>query len=68
MNYTRQQLIDALCREYDYVIHDDYNPDKDLTPEEYRLAMECLSDEDLVAETGVDKEFTIDEFMEAYGD
>ena len=68
MNYTRQQLIDALCREYDYLIHDDYNPDEDLTPEEYRLAMECLSDEDLVTETGVDEEFTIHEFMEAYGD
>ena len=67
MNYTRQQLIDALCREYDYLIHDDYDPDVDLSPEEYRLAMECLSDEDLVVETGVDAEFTIHEFMEMYG-
>ena len=66
MNYTRQQLIDALCREYDYVIHDDFDPETDLTPEEYRLAIECLSDEDLVAETGVDEEFTIDQFMEMY--
>lgn len=67
MTYNRQQLIDALCREYDYLIHDDYNPDEDLTPEEYRLAMECMSDEDLVEETSTDDIFTLDDFMRTYG-
>ena len=49
MTYTKQQLIDALCREWDYLCHDDYDPDDD-TPEEYRLKMECYTVEELVEE------------------
>jgi len=36
MNYTKEQLIDALVAEYDYLCHDDFDPDDDLTIEEYR--------------------------------
>ena len=64
MNYTKEQLIEALCREYDYLCHDDYDPDDD-TPEEYRLKMELLTIEDLIEETSTDDQYyTLDEFME----
>jgi hypothetical protein len=39
MNYTKEQLIDALVHEWDYLCHDDYDPE-DPTPEEYRKEME----------------------------
>ena len=35
MQYTRQQLIDALAAEYDYLCHDDFDPDVDMSPDEH---------------------------------
>ena len=66
MNYTKQQLIDALCAEYDYLCHDDFDPDVDDTPEEYRLKLECYSIEDLIVETSTDEHFTLEEFIERW--
>ena len=65
MNYTREQLIDALVAEWEYLCHDDYDPD-DLTPEEYRLKLECFSDDDLLEETCTDEGYTLDEYMDRY--
>ena len=64
MNYTKEQLVDALCREYDYLCHDDFDPEVDDTPEEYRLKLECYSLEDLVEETSTGEGYTLDEFVE----
>lgn len=66
MNYTKQQLIDALCAEYDYLCHDDFDPDVDDTAEEYRLKLECYSIEDLIVETSTDEHFTLEEFIERW--
>lgn len=63
MKYTKEQLIDALVREYDYLCHDDYDPDDD-TPEEYQLKLECYSLKDLLRETSTGKGYTLEEFME----
>ena len=63
MNYTREQLIEALCEEYDYLCHDDFDPDLDLTSEEYRKSIENMSKEDLILETSTDEHFTLEEFM-----
>jgi hypothetical protein len=35
MKYTRAQLIDALQNEYEYLCHDDFDPDVDMTMEEH---------------------------------
>jgi hypothetical protein len=67
MTYTREQLINALVNEYEYLCHDDFDPDVDLTTEEYRLKIECYNDEDLINETAVDEHFTIQQFMETWG-
>ena len=68
MDWSREQLINALVREYEYLCHDDFDPDLDLTTEEYRLKIECYNDEDLIAEASVDDDFTLDQFMRTYGD
>jgi len=61
MTYTKEQLIDALVHEWDYLCHDDYDPDDD-TPEEYRLKLEFLT-----IETSTGEGYTLDEFMENHG-
>ena len=67
MTSTREQLINALVNEYEYLCHDDFDPDVDLTTDEYRLKIECYDDEDLINETAVDEHFTIEQFMETWG-
>ena len=67
MIYTKAQLIDALVREWEYLCHDDYDPD-DLTPEQYRKEMQELTIEQLIEETDTDDEsLTLDDYMEVYG-
>ena len=66
MTPTREQLIDALYREYEYLCHDDYDPDEDLTPEEYLEMINTLSYEELVSETSTDEEYTLEQFLSTY--
>ena len=66
MTYTNQQLIDALVKEYEYLCHDDFDPDTDPSPEEYLDSIKDLSYDELVEETQTDEHFTLDEFIKAY--
>jgi hypothetical protein len=66
MKYTKQQLVDALVAEYDYLCHDDFDPDTDLTLDEYRDEMEELTIEQLIEETSTDEHFTLEEYMDRY--
>jgi diadenosine tetraphosphatase ApaH/serine/threonine PP2A family protein phosphatase len=64
MKYTRAQLIDALQNEYEYLCHDDFDPDVDMTMEEHLEWLDTLTIEELVKETDTDNEsYTLDEFM-----
>ncbi len=64
MKYTRAQLIDALQNEYEYLCHDDFDPDVDMTMEEHLEWLDTLTIEELVKETDTDDEgYTLDEFM-----
>tara|TARA_B110000014_G_C19796591_1_gene413831 strand:+ start:298 stop:498 length:201 start_codon:yes stop_codon:yes gene_type:complete len=65
MNYTKEQLVDALVHEWEYLCHDDYDPE-DPTPEEYRKDMEELTIEQLIEETDTDEEFTLEDFMDVH--
>ena len=67
MIYTKEQLINALCAEYDYLCHDDFNPDTDPTLDEYFELMEKMSFDELVEETCTDEHYTLEEFMERWG-
>lgn len=66
MNYTKEQLIDALQREYDYLCHDDYDPDVDMTLEEHLEFLKSLTYEELLEETSTDEIFSLDDFMRTY--
>ena len=43
MKYTRADLINALCAEWDYLCHDDFDPENDQTTEEYREELQNYS-------------------------
>ena len=66
MTPTREQLIDALVKEYEYLCHDDYDPDEDITPEEYLEMINTLSYEELVLETSTDETYTLEQFLSTY--
>ena len=64
MNYTKAQLIDALCAEWDYLCHDDFDPENDPTTEEYRDDLIEMTLEQLIEETSTGEGYTLEEFME----
>ena len=66
MTYTNQQLIDALVKEYEWLCHDDFDPEEDATPEQYLDMLQQLSYDELVEETQTDDIFTLDQFMRTY--
>lgn len=66
MTYTRDQLITAIQSEYEFLIHDDYDPDTDMSPDEHLSYLQSLSLDDLIADTATDDEFTLDDFMSRY--
>ena len=66
MNYTKAQLIDALVAEWEYLCHDDYDPE-DQTPEEYREELQDFTLEQLIEETSTGEGYTLDEWMENWG-
>ena len=66
MNYTRAQLINALVAEWEYLCHDDYDPE-DQTPEEYREELQDYTLEQLIEETSTGEGYTLDEWMEHWG-
>jgi len=64
MTYTREQLITALTAEYDYLCHEDFDPDVDMTADEYSAHLHSLSIEELIKETDTDDSvYTLDEYM-----
>ena len=66
MNYSKAQLINALVAEWEYLCHDDYDPE-DQTPEEYREDLIEMSLEELVEETSTGEGYTLEEYMENWG-
>ena len=67
MNYTRAEINNALCAEWDYLCHDDFDPENDQTTEEYRDDLIEMTLEELIEETGIDEDYTLDEYMESWG-
>ena len=66
--YTDNQLREALANEWEYLCHDDFNPDEDMTQKEYEEYLLKQDRASLIEETCTDAEyFTLDEFMEYWG-
>ena len=63
MDYTREQLIDALTNEWRLLCLEEYDEEDD-TPEEYLIYLNALSYDELVYETGDEGDLTV--FMEQY--
>jgi hypothetical protein len=67
MNPTKEQLIEALYNEYVFLCHDDYDPDVDVSPEDYLEGLKEMTYDELVEETCTDDTYHLSEFMEAWG-
>jgi uncharacterized protein (DUF2235 family) len=66
MTYTRSHLISALYHEYQWLCHDDFDPDVDATPDEYLAMLQSMSDAELIDESSTDTELTLDDFITAW--
>ena len=66
MTHTRSQLIDALYHEYEFLCHDDFDPDVDATPAEYLDMLHKLTDDELLAESSTDSDVSLDDFITAW--
>ncbi len=66
MKITRADIINALVAEWEYLCHDDYDPE-DQTPEEYREDLQNYTMEELIEETNTGEGYTLDEWMENWG-
>ena len=67
MTYTKEQLIEALYTEYMWYCHDDFDPDEDMSPEDYLVMLKGLTYDELIAETCTCDIYTIEEYMETWG-
>ena len=67
MIFPKEQLIEALYNEYVFLCHDDYDPDVDVSPEDYLEGLKEMTYDELVEETQTDGEFTLIDFVEAWG-
>jgi len=63
---TKEQLIEALYNEYVFLCHDDFDPDLDPTPEEYRVILERMTYDELIEETNTDEDLTLEEYVQSY--
>jgi hypothetical protein len=66
MNHTRADIINALVAEWEYLCHEDFDPE-DQTPEEYREELQDFTLEQLIEETSTGEGYTLDEWMENWG-
>ena len=63
MTHNRSHLISALVHEYEFLCHDDFDPDTDPTPDDYLVMLQAMSDDELLVETCTDSTYTLDEYL-----
>ena len=70
MIYTDDQIRYACAAEYEYLCHDiDFDPEEDMTQEQYEEHLTTLTTEQLLEEACLDGEYyTLDHFMEYWGE
>ena len=64
---TKEVLINALYNEYEFLCHDDFDPDLDLSPTQYLEQLKEMSYDELVEETCTDDTFSLEEYLSMYG-
>ena len=66
--YTLTQIRDALAAEYEYLCHDDFDPEEDMTQEQYVEYLSTLTYDQLIEETTTDDQYyTLTQYMNHYG-
>jgi len=63
---NRQHLISALHHEYEFLCHDDFDPEVDPTPDEYLAMLQTLTDDELIDESSTDCDVSLDDFITAW--
>ena len=63
MTPDKFKLINALVAEYEYLCHDDFDPDEDPTPEEYLEMLKEMSYDELIEEASIDEEYTLEDYL-----
>ena len=66
LDINRSQLISALYHEYQFLCHDDFDPDVDPTPDEYLAMLQRLSDDELIDETSTDDVYHLDDYLRTW--
>ena len=67
MNYTKEQLINALMGEFYKLIEDGYEEEIGMSEEDYQKHLHTLTMEQLIEETWCDdEELTLDDFINTY--
>jgi len=66
MKLTKEQLITALSAEYEYLCHDDFDPDMDVSPEDYRVMLTQMSMNELIEETSTGEHFSLEEYLNTW--
>ena len=66
LDINRSHLIDALVHEYEFLCHDDFDPDIDPTPAEYREMLQLLGDDELLDETSTDDVYHLDDYLRTW--
>ena len=63
---SKQELINALVAEYEYLCHDDFDPDVDATPEEYQEMLKEMTEDELIEEMSLDEHYTLEEYLRVW--
>jgi hypothetical protein len=63
MTPDKFKLINALVAEYEYLCHDDFDPDEDPTPQEYHEMLIEMSYDELIEEASLDEEYTLEDYL-----
>jgi len=63
MTPDKFKLINALVAEYEYLCHDDFDPDEDPTPQEYLEMLIEMSYDELIEEASLDEEYTLEDYL-----
>lgn len=65
--FTDNQIRQALINEWEFLIHD-CAEEGDMTVEEFTEHVANLNRQQLIDEACVDEQFTLEEFIESYGE
>lgn len=66
MKITDESIRDALRNEYEFMCHECME-EGEMTPEEFNTYVLTLNREQLIKEACVDEHFTLEEFIDSYG-